>query len=50
VDRLETLLDGTPQKTGAHALRYGAGPTIQRPGPPLPPRERRQREFSGHND
>jgi len=50
VDRLETLLDGTPQKTGAHALRYGAGPTIQRPSPPLPQRERRQREFSGHND
>ena len=22
VDRLEALLDGTPQKSGAHALRY----------------------------
>jgi SSS family solute:Na+ symporter len=39
VDRLETLLDGTPQKTGSHALRYGAGRTI-RPNPPLPERQR----------
>jgi SSS family solute:Na+ symporter len=56
VDRLETLLDGAPQKTGAHALRYGSGPAVPRPGPPSPPLpqrpqpERREPEYTAYRD